>query len=127
MKTPSLFKSMTLVADYVQRIKKDLPTFLRSFVMRKMTMVEWVRFQQHFCVIKYILASDMALMKAASMNIIKGGGLEELFDGTKTRGKKEKPNAEEDRERAKSRQIHRSLEHCRFCYANKVQFSLTVS
>ena len=66
----------------------------------------------------------MALMKAASMNIIKGGGLEELFDGTKTRGKKEKPNAEEDRERAKSRQIHRSLEHCRFCYANKVQVSL---
>lgn len=71
-----------------------------------------------------ISASDMALMKAASMNIIKGGGLEELFDGTKTRGKKEKPNAEEDRERAKSRHIHRSLEHCRFCYANKVLFFL---
>ncbi|CAG5108737.1 Oidioi.mRNA.OKI2018_I69.chr1.g3930.t1.cds [Oikopleura dioica] len=47
------------------------------------------------------------------------GAEEELFDGTKTRGKKEKPHAEEDRERAKSRMIHRSLENCRFCYSNK--------
>ena len=30
-------------------------------------------------------AADEALMKAASKNIIRGGGLDELFEGTKSR------------------------------------------
>ena len=51
-------------------------------------------------------------------NIIRGGGLDELFEGTKSRAKKEKYGKEEERENNKSKQIHRSLDKCRFCFNN---------
>ena len=64
-------------------------------------------------------ASDAALMKAASKNIIRGGGLDELFEGTKSKAKREKYGAEDEREKNRSRQIARTLDNCRFCYANR--------
>ena len=64
-------------------------------------------------------ASDAALMKAASKNIIRGGGLDELFEGTKNKAKREKYGAEDDWEKNRSRQIARTLDNCRFCYANR--------
>lgn len=65
-------------------------------------------------------ASDAALMKAASKNMIRGGGLDELFEGTHSKpgSKKEKLGAEEEREKNKSRELHKSLKDCRFCFEN---------
>ena len=63
--------------------------------------------------------SEAALMKAASKNIIRGGGLDELFEGTASkRARREKIGDEDALERKRSKQIHRSLQNCRFCFSN---------
>ena len=52
--------------------------------------------------------SEAALMKAASKNIIRGGGLDELFEGTASkRARREKIGNEDELERKRSKQIHR--------------------
>jgi len=58
-------------------------------------------------------------MKAASKNIIRGGGLDDLFEGTASkRARHEKIGDEEALERKRSKQIHRTLQNCRFCFSN---------
>lgn len=64
-------------------------------------------------VLFYILGDSMrvseaALMKAAAKNIVRGGGLDELFEGTAKRGaKREKFGQEDENDRKRSKQIHK--------------------
>ena len=52
--------------------------------------------------------SEAALMKAAAKNIVRGGGLDELFEGTAKRGaKREKFGQEDENDRKRSKQIHK--------------------
>ena len=56
--------------------------------------------------------SEAALMKAASKNIIRGGGLDELFEGTASkRARREKIGNEDELERKRSKQIHRYYQY----------------
>ena len=50
--------------------------------------------------------------------MIRGGGLDELFEGTKTGVKRSKGN-DEEKEQNKSRQMRKNLDNCKFCFSNK--------